>query len=222
MSPWERLLEKPPACGHLVQLYHSGGAECSLVNNVGLYISEGLKRREGALVIATQAHWEAFTQELHRLDCVPQPAIGERRLVFLDAEQTLERFLVAGQPNWERFEIAIGAGLRLLQPQEHLVGIRAYGEMVGLLWNARQFSAAIRLEQFWNKLLARVSFSLYCAYSIDPHDQESHAAMLDRVLSTHSHVIPSYSSTFERELFSPDVAFSPHLPLHSSSPGMSR
>jgi hypothetical protein len=52
MSPWERLLEKPQPRGHFLQLYQRS-EDRSLVRNVSLYVSEGLKRREGVLVIAT-------------------------------------------------------------------------------------------------------------------------------------------------------------------------
>jgi hypothetical protein len=65
--------------------------------------------------------------------------------------------------------------------------------MVGLLWSARQFSAAIRLEQFWNKLLARSSFHLYCAYSIDVSEKQFQTHALDGVLSTHTHLIPNHT-----------------------------
>jgi hypothetical protein len=63
--------------------------------------------------------------------------------------------------------------------------------MVGVLWKARQFAAAIRLEQLWNKLLEQSSFSLYCAYAIDVFGKEFAVANLDNVLCTHTHLVPS-------------------------------
>ncbi len=189
MSPWERLLERPHARGHLVQLYQQGD-EMSLVKNVSLYLSEGLKRGEGVLVIATAEHGEGFARELGRLGVDTASAIRENRLVYVDAQETLSRFMVAGQPHWGRFEVAAGSAMRAVRPQEDHPGLRAYGEMVGILWNQRQFAAAIRLEQFWNKLLAKSSFSLYCAYSIDVFDKEFHVAALDGVLCTHTHLLP--------------------------------
>ena len=45
--------------------------------------------------------------------------------------------------------------------------VRAFGEMVALLWEAGDVLAAIDLETAWNELAAQVPFSLYCAYRTD-------------------------------------------------------
>ena len=63
--------------------------------------------------------------------------------------------------------------------------------MVGILWKARQFAAAIRLEQFWNRLLEQSSFSLYCAYAIDVFGKEFEVGNLDGILCTHTHLVPA-------------------------------
>ena len=73
-------------------------------------------------------------------------------------------------------------------------GCRAYGEMVGILWKARQFAAAIRLEQLWSKLLEQASFSLYCAYQIDVFGRDQDLFNLDDVLCTHTHLVPSQAN----------------------------
>jgi hypothetical protein len=62
--------------------------------------------------------------------------------------------------------------------------------MVGILWKARRYAAAIRLEQLWNRLLESSSFSLFCAYAIDVFGKDFNAD-LDSVLCTHTHVIPA-------------------------------
>ena len=193
MSPWERLLEKPHARGHVVQLYPEGD-EVSLVANVSLYLSEGLKRGEGVLVVAAAAHRESFARELDRLGVDTGSAIQTSQLVCIDARETLSQFMTAGQPDWDKFEIAMGTAMRAVRSAGDRPGLRAYGEMVGLLWTKGQYSAAIRLEQFWNKLLARSSFSLYCAYPIDVFDKKFHAAALDGVLCAHTHLMPAETS----------------------------
>ena len=63
--------------------------------------------------------------------------------------------------------------------------------MVGILWKARQFAAAVRLEQFWNRILEQSSFSLYCAYAIDVFGKDFHAGALDEILCAHSHLVPA-------------------------------
>jgi hypothetical protein len=189
MSAWEKLLERPHSRGHYVQLYEAD--EQALADNVGLYLWEGLKRGEGALVIVTPEHAQLFRDQLDRLGADTPGLLKTRQLVILDAERTMSRFMVAGLPDWPRFQAEVREAMRQVRAADDSVGLRAYGEMVGLLWKARQFAAAIRLEQFWNKQLEDSSFSLYCAYAIDVFGKDFQVANLDGVLCTHTHMVPS-------------------------------
>src|SRR5579884_2233615 len=165
MSPWKKILERPPTGGHFVQLYEAD--EAALTRNVASYIWEGLRRGEGVLVIATPEHRDLFTRQLAEYGANVSQALNTEQLLMLDARETLARFLIDGQADWERFETTIRRAMRRVRPVGDVEQLRAYGEMVGVLWNARQFAAAIRLEQLWNRLLAQSSFSLYCAYAVD-------------------------------------------------------
>jgi hypothetical protein len=155
--------------------------------------SAALKRGDGVLLIAAAENRDAFLGELGRLGVDTPSAIHSKRLVCVDAQETLAQFMRAGQPDWDRFETVVRQAMRNVRPARDHGGLRAYGEMVGLLWSARQFSAAMRLEQFWNKLLARSSFNLYCAYSMDVSEKESQTHALNGVLSTHTHLIPNHT-----------------------------
>jgi hypothetical protein len=63
--------------------------------------------------------------------------------------------------------------------------------MVALLWSSRLFTAAIRLEEFWNQLLRSADFQLFCAYPLTVLDQESHPDNMNGVLSNHTRVLPT-------------------------------
>jgi|SRR5580658_747010 hypothetical protein len=189
MSPWKKLLEQPHPRGHFVQLYEAD--EAALTHNVGHYLWEGLRQGEGVLVIATPRHQEIFCRHLDGLGADLAALLGSRQLVCWDAEHTLTEIMAAGQPDWERFESVMRAAMRLVRPANNSGGLRAYGEMVGILWKARQFAAAIRLEQLWNKLLEQSRFSLYCAYAIDIFGKEFAVSNLDGVLCTHTHLVPA-------------------------------
>lgn len=177
--------QEPP--GHLVQFYQPD--EPQLARNVTDFLLEGFHQGDALLVIATEEHCTAFANGLRESGIDPDAAIRERRLLFPDADQTLRRFIVNGQPDWYRFERTLGALIREVQ-RDH-AGLRAYGEMVGLLWKEGQFSAAIRLEQFWNKLMGSGSFHLFCAYPIDVFGKEFQAANLEPLLCAHTHLVPA-------------------------------
>jgi hypothetical protein len=190
MSVWEKLLDRPSPRGHYVQLYEAD--ELALAENVGRYLWEGLRRGDGVWVIATPEHQDLFCRRLNCLGADVAAAVGNRQLVFRDAQETLGHFMDGGQPDWHMFQHTINRAMQQVSGGNIFnAGLRTYGEMVGILWKARQFAAAIRLEQFWNKLLEQSSFRLYCAYAIDVFGEEFQVANLEPVLCTHTHLIPA-------------------------------
>jgi MEDS: MEthanogen/methylotroph, DcmR Sensory domain len=189
MSPWDKVLEAPDPQGHLVQLYQAD--EQALARNVSQYLWEGYRRGDGLLVIAGAEHSEAFRRKLEALGADTHAAIRDGGLAFFDAQDMLSRFMTGGQPVWDRFENVVRTAMGQVRRKDSHGGLRAYGEMVGILWKARQFSAAIHLEQFWNKLLTRSSFSLYCAYAIDVFGKEFQVGALDALLCAHTHLVPA-------------------------------
>ncbi len=187
MRLWDRLLERP-ACGHLVQLYERTD-ESPLIENVGLYVSDGLHGGEGVLAITTPEHRVLLIQELERLGTDTNRAMRDKQLLWLDAQETLSQCIMSGWPDWNRFEATVGAATRDVKPTDENAGFRAYGEMVDILWRDRQFEAALRVEHFWNKLLSRLSFSLYCAYAVAEADPKEDASALNDVLGAHTHIV---------------------------------
>ncbi|MDB5072133.1 MAG: sensor histidine kinase [Candidatus Eremiobacteraeota bacterium] len=180
-----------PHAGHFVLMY--GCDQQPLVRGVAHYLAEGLERGESAVVIATRLHADAFVARLGALGARPYAAIADGRLVIHDAEETLARFVVDGQPDWNAFEQSVGtivSELRAATP----AGVRAYGEMVGVLWEAGRYTAAIRLEEFWNTLLLGTGIKLFCAYPIDVCGDAFTPAEIDAVMCAHTHLLPSRPS----------------------------
>jgi hypothetical protein len=172
---------------HLVQLY--GSDDRLLTRNVARYLSEGLRRGDGLLMIATAEHRTTVTRLLRDEAAYPR-AVLEGRLVFLDAERTLARFMVDGSPDPERFRCVIGEALEGVRSRGVHTGVRAYGEMVGLLWKAGERAAAVRLEELWNDLLRQTDVSLFCAYPIDIFGPDFEPGTIDPLLCTHTHLVP--------------------------------
>jgi MEDS: MEthanogen/methylotroph, DcmR Sensory domain len=177
------LLDNPVPQEHVVQLY--GTNDGLLADNVARYLREGLKRGNGLLVIASTQHRGSFVRALGEAPGYSR-AVLEGRLVFLDAEGTLKRFLVDGEPDQVRFQSVIGEALEGVRSRTGRARIRAYGEMVGVLWSQKQYAAALRLEELWNQLLVSSDVSLFCGYPVDP---AWHQGPVDSVLSSHTHSI---------------------------------
>jgi MEDS: MEthanogen/methylotroph, DcmR Sensory domain len=200
MEPsYENLLRRPKPQAHLVEFH--GVDDQALNRNAGKFLFEGWKLGDGVLVIGESGRNRVLAQEISNLGGDCELAARQGQLRFLDAHETLAKFMIDGQPYWGRFESAIGAVLGDIRAAVGHGGCRGYGEMVGILWKAGQFAAAIRLETFWNKLLSRSSASIFCGYPIDIFAPDFNAEAVDALLCAHTHVLPaSCSGTVENAL----------------------
>jgi hypothetical protein len=188
---WKELLARPAPQDHLVQFY---GEEMVLARNVALYIKEGAERGERVLVVSTPDHAKAFREQLRALGTAPEPLEQERRVQFLDAQETLASFLVDDEPDWIRFDQKVGSVVRAAKAAPGATGVRAFGEMVDLLWLQGRLSAATRLEGFWNRLRRADPFTLYCAYTVDVLAPGTTSLELEELISTHTQMLPTRSN----------------------------
>lgn len=171
--------------GHFVQLYRDDG---DLARNVGRFLKEGADRGDCMIVVSTPDHRERFTRELREARVDVEDLRRTGRLLCLDAASTLASLLVDGMPNPARFETLITRRIREWRALARNGGVRAYGEMVDLLWKAGKPDAALRLEELWNRVLEDDPIGLYCSYAIDLLDD--HGEPLRRMLCSHSQLLP--------------------------------
>jgi KaiC/GvpD/RAD55 family RecA-like ATPase len=186
MSSWSELLDRAAPEEHVVQLY--GRNDQLLTRNVSRYLAEGLRRGDALVVIATREHADAITRELALGGADEVAASRDGRLVVLDARETLDRLLIGGQPDEHLFREVVGGALAQAHRRSSTGHVRAFGEMVGLLWVDGDPAAAARLEEYWNDLLRGTACSLFCAYPIDIYDN-GETAGLDAVLGSHTHML---------------------------------
>ena len=182
----EMLLRNTVSQQHVVGFYRE---IAGLTRSVGNYISEGLTRGEIGLVVATQKHVREFLQHLTYSGHSPPNLQGKGHLVVLDAHDMLVRFMIEGKPNARLFDSCVGQLVRDLLGAGQSRGLRAYGEMVGVLWLNGQFSAAMAVEELWNDLMQRTSFSLLCGYPIDIFDPSFHRCDVDAVMCSHAQLV---------------------------------
>jgi signal transduction histidine kinase len=143
--------------GHWVQFYEG---DSQLVQGVCDFLAEGSRRQEQLLVICTGAHHQAIVQGLTERGFPPE----RQRMVHLDAAQTLSRLMKDSLPDPEAFRQTVEPILERMQSEGHPV--RCFGEMVDLLWRQGNSRASIRLEELWNDLQGRHSFSILFGYAM--------------------------------------------------------
>lgn len=164
---------------HFVHFYTSDEGLCA---NAARFLAEGLREGESAVVIMKPEHLSLVRQSLRFEETDPNSPL----LRTLDARATLAAFSDDdGFPSWPRFEATIGPVLSERAAVSRTGRVRAYGEMVDLLWQDGKLAAAIRLEGYWNRILAGRDVPLYCAYRADILDK---SAVIEPALSVHSHL----------------------------------
>ena len=148
---------------HAVRFYEDPDSLCRIV---GEFIGSGLEQGEPAVVIATPDHAAAIDECLRarRLDVDALTRLGD--YVTVGAREALGVFMVDGLPNSRAFRYNIGETIKLVSRGREHATVRAYGEMVDLLWRDGLEAAAIRLETLWNELANSHSFKLLCGYSM--------------------------------------------------------
>ncbi|HEX3282422.1 MAG TPA: ATP-binding protein [Pyrinomonadaceae bacterium] len=173
---------------HFVQFYETDGF---LLNSLSGFISSAINSRDAALVIATEQHRAGLDELLlaNGVDLAKAKVSGQ--YLSLDASDTLSQFMVNGQPEPTRFKKVIGGIIASVTDGRERV--RAFGEMVALLWAEGNYSGAIRLEELWNELQQSHSFSLFCAYPIKGFAGEQFITSHGDVCTAHSRVIPTES-----------------------------
>jgi hypothetical protein len=134
-------------------------------------------------------------------------------LIFLDAHDTLARFMRNGMPDRLLFTNTVATILNLLKHNTSLrsslpsssICIRAYGEMVDILWGEGNAAAAIELEKLWNEVRCHHQFVLLCAYSINTFtssDTEHFKAMCHQHCNTSTSTSTSTSTLSDTSLIS--------------------
>ncbi|MFI5242589.1 MAG: ATP-binding protein, partial [Gemmatimonadales bacterium] len=104
-------------------------------------------------------------------------------------------------PDRVRFRAVIEPLVRRAGKPLHHPHVRAYGEMVDLLAKDGNSSASIRLEGFWNELVAEFDFDLLCGYALANFANASDALNFQEICRQHSHIAPTerYTQVNESE-----------------------
>jgi PAS domain S-box-containing protein len=182
----ERLRGPSERHEHLVQFYHD---ENVLYDAVARFAATGLAAGEPVILIATGAHEGALVNRLRLSGCRLDSASVTGQLTLLDARDTLSKFIVGGEPDWEKFSSIVGGLIEKSREGRREAQVRVYGEMVDLLWRDGNKQAAIRLEELWNDLARLHRFSLLCAYAMSGFDEASDGGLIEEVCGTHTAVI---------------------------------
>jgi hypothetical protein len=172
-----------PPSEHFVQVYPNDQVFLDVLEG---YVAGGLRAGEGVVVIATPLHLDLLAARLTAAGFDLTAAAAKDKYVALDAERTLRSFMIRGWPDEILFEHVISRVLERAGRDGRRV--RAFGEMVVLLWNEGRTGATICLEQLWHSLCRRREFSLFCAYPRSSFADNTDLS-IEQIYATHSKVL---------------------------------
>lgn len=188
---------------HVVQFYES---DAELVESISKYLATAISAGDAAIVVATDAHRCGFEAALTAAGIDVAAARDAGTYAAYDAA-TMVRLLTEDTFDSTTFDAVVGSAIRTAAATGRPV--RAYGEMVALLWEAGDVMGALELEALWNGLARRAPFSLFCAYPSACVSGSEHADALRDVCHLHSSVVGARSRVtvdFPAKLASPAAA----------------
>ena len=178
------MLVGPARRNHLVQFYEDDGF---LTDTVARFVGAGIGAGENIIIIARDANLTRFRSRLTADAIDLHRVMRSHQLTMLDAEETLERFMDGEMPDVARFLDVIGGALFDCKRRRPRRFLRAYGEMVDVLWRRGNRRAAIALEGLWNELARDHAFSLLCAYALENFTGVEEGLDIDAVCWAHTH-----------------------------------
>jgi hypothetical protein len=168
---------------HAVRFYKDSRTLCEIV---GKFLAEGFHANQPGVVIATPEHRQHIEHCLRERGFDPAALQQQGALTMHDAAETLAQFMVDGMPESAIFRRTVEPMLRAACDRRINCTVHAYGEMVNVLWQAGQSTAAIRLETLWNSLARTSKFSLLCGYAMGNFYKGTD---VEWICKQHSHVI---------------------------------
>ena len=132
---------------------------------------------------------QSLLRELKALGADTHELRRTGELQLFDARKMLSAFMVNGLPDPLMFRSNVGDVIERLCANRLPCPIRAYGEMVDLLWQEGNETGAIRLEILWNQLASTYDFALLCGYAVGHFYKETRDSRLEEVRDQHTHVV---------------------------------
>jgi hypothetical protein len=170
-------------CDHLIQIYENDNV---FLNTLEGFAKSGFLTGDSVIIIATKEHLDKLNDRLTKQGFNINKLAASYQYIPLDAEETLAKFMINHFPDESLFEQYITQIIHFATKGDRK--IRAFGEMVAVLWQQGHYDATVRLEHLWCKLHDKKQFSLYCAYPKNGFAQGV-SDSLDTICKTHSKVI---------------------------------
>jgi hypothetical protein len=182
---------------HVVQIYENDEVFLNLLES---FVINGLTQGDCIVIIATNDHLKLLSDRLVAAGGSITSLTTDDQYIPLDAEQTLAEFMVNGWPDATLFQRTINRIVNRAKAKNRR--LRAFGEMVAILWSHGLIGATMHLENLWNRVCETEAFCLLCAYPKSGFMQDP-AASMHTICHAHSKMISGEHNPKSQILYKP-------------------
>ena len=172
------------AAEHPCSFYADDGV---LASTVATFLAPAFAARQALIAIGTPEHLAAIEEQLRSSGHDIDGARASGQYMAMDAEWALQQLTAHGMPTAERFNAVLGPHIRSAAGKYG--SIRAFGEIVSLLWRDGKRQAALRLEELWNEALGYHPLALVCGYNVRSFNEAADATGVIGIINSHTNVI---------------------------------
>jgi hypothetical protein len=126
------------------------------------YITGGFKAGDCVVVLVTEIHRAKLYERLNFHRVRLNEMLVNRQFIAIDVEDTLEKFMINGHPDEERFSEAVNKVI--VKANQSGRPIRVFGEMLAHLWAMGYSDATFELDQLWTKFCEKEALTIMHAY----------------------------------------------------------
>lgn len=173
------------ACDHTIQIYSNDNF---FLDTLEGFAKTGFLNGESVVMIGSDQHLMALNERLKAAGFDLAALKASDQFIPIEANEALSHFLVNDWPQEDLFNAFITRVINRARYNNRRV--RAFGEMVAVLWERGLAGATVQLEKLWCQLHDhdRNSFALYCAYPKSGFTQGPRES-IDKICSMHSRMI---------------------------------
>jgi hypothetical protein len=169
---------------HPVSFYSDDGV---LASTVATFLAPAFAARQALIAIGTPEHLAAIEDRLRSSGHDIDGARASGQYMSMDAQWALEQLTTHGMPTAERFNAVLGPPIK--RATAEYGSVRAFGEIVSLLWRDGKRQAALRLEELWNEALGYHPLALVCGYNVRSFNDAADAKGVIGIINSHTNVI---------------------------------
>ncbi len=137
--------------------------DANMADAVAAYLLSAIRHGGAGVAVVTPEHERQIERQIADAGFDPAAAHTDGSYLVVDARAAIDQVLTQGWPDPAAF-------WRTMSPVIQRAGqdgqrpVQVCGEMVSLLWQADEFSAAMDVEALWTELARQHRIGLLCAY----------------------------------------------------------